>query len=623
MIHARDAGSRPRLRRQASRCGRDGCSLPRMQGGPAPQPRVPDAELVVRARAGDRDAFAAIYDRYGDRLHDFCWSMLRNRDDAADATQDAFVRVVEKLGQLRDPAMLRPWLYSIAKREALARLKVRQRQVPDDSVPERADPSAGPETTAGEHELRDLVWAAAAGLGDRDRVLLDLHLRQGLDGAELAEAAGVPARNVYVLLGRMRQQVERSLGALLVARLGRADCTELDAILTDWDGRFSALVRKRVARHVDGCDTCGERRRTAASPLALLATVPVMVAPPELREIVLRSFDGSGHNADGSGGSAGSSGAAGGRWSRSTAVVAGSAALVVGGIVAGLMVFGGTDDDQRAALAPVVPDVATTAPPPSSAAPTPTTQPDESATPTATPQSTASTAPMPGEPTPAAPPADPTAAPPGQPPTTAPPADPGRLVTSVSALDLGAEAVDAPVELRNTGGSPLRYETAPQVPWLTVDHIDGDLAPGSSRDLWVMVDRGDLPEGEHRATLMITSGADDVAVEVTVRVERAPIIEQTAAYPDTITTPGCPQDSTSVSAIVTDESDLDAVTVAWQAADGSTGTVPMDYRSGSWYARLGPFTVLGQVSWQVTAADTRGNSATSAPQTITVQTCLR
>ena len=50
-----------------------------------------DAELVRAATAGDRGAFAAIYDRYADRLHDFCWSVLRDRDEAADATQDAFL----------------------------------------------------------------------------------------------------------------------------------------------------------------------------------------------------------------------------------------------------------------------------------------------------------------------------------------------------------------------------------------------------------------------------------------------------------------------------------------------------------------------------------------------------
>jgi hypothetical protein len=46
-----------------------------------------DAELVAAAMAGDRGAFAAIYDRYADRLHDFCWSLLRDRDEAADATE--------------------------------------------------------------------------------------------------------------------------------------------------------------------------------------------------------------------------------------------------------------------------------------------------------------------------------------------------------------------------------------------------------------------------------------------------------------------------------------------------------------------------------------------------------
>ena len=71
--------------------------------------------------AGDRGAFAAIYDRYADRLHDFCWSVLRDRDEAADATQDAFLVAAERLGQLRDPERLRPWLYAVARSQALRR----------------------------------------------------------------------------------------------------------------------------------------------------------------------------------------------------------------------------------------------------------------------------------------------------------------------------------------------------------------------------------------------------------------------------------------------------------------------------------------------------------------------
>jgi RNA polymerase sigma factor (sigma-70 family) len=245
-----------------------------------------DTELVAGVLAGDREAFAAVYDRYANRLHDFCWSVLRDRDEAADAVQDTFVLAVERLVQLNDPERLRPWLYAIARSVALRRVRVRGRVVLDE-VEDMADTDPGPHRAAEQQALADLVWSAAAGLSERDRALLDLHLRQGLDGAELGEAMGVSANHAYVLLTRLRDQVERSLGALLIARLGRRDCTELDTLLADWDGRFSPLMRKRVARHVDACEVCSERRRVAVSPLALLAGVPLLPAPLFLKDRVM------------------------------------------------------------------------------------------------------------------------------------------------------------------------------------------------------------------------------------------------------------------------------------------------------------------------------------------------
>ena len=274
-----------------------------MDTRPRPDARD-DAELVRAATAGDRGAFAAIYDRYADRLHDFCWSVLRDRDEAADATQDAFLVAAERLGQLRDPERLRPWLYAVARSQAFRRVRARSRVAPEEEMTELPDPASGPEQAAERSDLRELVWNAAAGLSERDRALLDLHLRHGLEGAELGEAMGVEPGHAYVLLSRLRDQVERSLGALLVARLGRDDCPDLAAILAGWDGRFTPLIRKRVARHVDACEVCGERRRTAASPLALLAAVPPMPAPAFLRDRVLERVEligASGPGGDGSG----------------------------------------------------------------------------------------------------------------------------------------------------------------------------------------------------------------------------------------------------------------------------------------------------------------------------------
>src|SRR5690606_25514250 len=111
----------------------------------------------------------------------------------------------------------------------------------------------------------------------------------GLEGDELAEALGTSTANTYVRMSRLRDTLERSLGALLVARTGRNDCPELAGILAGWDGELTPLLRKRVARHIDGCERCGDRRKAMVSPLALFAGMPLVPAPPDLRAKIVRA----------------------------------------------------------------------------------------------------------------------------------------------------------------------------------------------------------------------------------------------------------------------------------------------------------------------------------------------
>jgi RNA polymerase sigma factor (sigma-70 family) len=234
-----------------------------------------DAELVWAAAAGDRRAFAQIYQRYAHRLHDFCAGMLGDPDGAADCVQDVFCTAATTLAQLRDPDKLRPWLYAIARREVLRRVRQRRREQPCDELPETASGEPGPDALAARRELADLIAQAAGGLSDRDRVVLELTYSHGLSGPELADALGVSQSNARNLVWRLRDTVERSLGALLVARQVRnnsARCPELAAILDGWDGEFTVLMRKRIARHIQFCPGCEQRRRGLASPAALLGT---------------------------------------------------------------------------------------------------------------------------------------------------------------------------------------------------------------------------------------------------------------------------------------------------------------------------------------------------------------
>ena len=251
-----------------------------------------DAQLVSAYLDGDRTALASIYDKYAAGLYDTAAAMLSDRHDAADMVQDVFCIAAERLNQLRDPDRLKPWLYAVLRNEVYRRTKKRKRATPTDFQAETTpdvvatfDPNADG-AAASYDELAELVRSAAAGLDERDRLVLELSVRQGLTGADLADALGVTPEQSYTLVHRMRDRIEKSLGAFTVAKMGSKECSELATIISGWNGEFSILIRKRVARHIDECSIC-ERTRSKYAPLALFGAAPVFLLPLGLREKVL------------------------------------------------------------------------------------------------------------------------------------------------------------------------------------------------------------------------------------------------------------------------------------------------------------------------------------------------
>ena len=264
-----------------------------------------DAALVAAITGGDPGAWGELFDRHRDVVWQVAHSVVRNRAEADDVLQATFLSAVESVGQLRDPARLRPWLLSIARRRALDIVR-RRREIAHDPT----DPSTTPfETIPDEDddsliaglrdaELRELVTDAFDGLEPRDRVALELAERQGLSGDELAEILEVTRDNAYALVHNAKDRLGASVSSLVVARLGRDACPDLDGVLADWDGELTPLVRKRVNRHITQCSTCGETRRLQVSPAALLALLPVVVistqAADQSRAVALEAATGGG-----------------------------------------------------------------------------------------------------------------------------------------------------------------------------------------------------------------------------------------------------------------------------------------------------------------------------------------
>ena len=252
---------------------------------------APDEELARAAASGDRAAFAAIYDRYADRLNDFVVRMVSDSDAAADCVHEAFCTAATGLSKLRQPEKLRPWLYAVSRSQALRHIQRRKLEQPaDDEYLDSASAEAGPDALAEQDDLAQLIREACGGLSDRDREVIELSYRHGLDGPELGKALDVSPATANTLTHRAREMVGRSLGALLVARQTRQDparCPDLAAVLDGWDGTMTVLMRKRIARHIESCAECESERRRRVSPAALLGAMPFIPAPKELRDTTL------------------------------------------------------------------------------------------------------------------------------------------------------------------------------------------------------------------------------------------------------------------------------------------------------------------------------------------------
>ena len=282
-----------------------------------------DALLVSRAMAGDLDSFGQLYDSYFSRIYDFAWRILRDADEAADATQDVFMKAMQALPALTKATSFKSWLFTIAHNVAVTRAERGNRMVPLPSpVHEEAfgsfdvpDPCRldNPELAAGDHEPAALVWEAASALNARDYALLDLHVRQGLESAEIAAVMGVSKGNAYTMVSRMKTAAGDVIGSYIVARRGSKDCDELQKVLAAFEfPPYTEPVRKAVDAHIKDCETCQGSKRKLAAPLEILGAFAAVPAPLALKGDIWGDVSGawatSGPGMHGGGGGGGAGG---------------------------------------------------------------------------------------------------------------------------------------------------------------------------------------------------------------------------------------------------------------------------------------------------------------------------
>ena len=168
-----------------------------------------DELLAVRCQLGERNAFEELINRW----HEPIWRYLRrlaNSDDAAaDMAQDTWVRVLRGIASLREPASLRPWLFGIARRVAIDRLRRQYVRAEDATAVLDDFPAQEPDA-----ELEFEMSALEDGMQSlplRERETLALFYLRELTIEQIAALMAVPPGTVKSRLFRARHLLRKSL----------------------------------------------------------------------------------------------------------------------------------------------------------------------------------------------------------------------------------------------------------------------------------------------------------------------------------------------------------------------------------------------------------------------------
>ncbi len=260
-----------------------------------------ESRLTQQAIAGDGAAFAALYNRYERRVYNLCLRILGTADDAADATQEAFLSIFGRLPKLAGRDLnFGSYLFTSARNASYDIIKRRGAARPTDEIPESAapiGPGAGgdggsdpgaPEDDPERNVLlaaqQDEIRAANHSLPERQREVLALRELEGLSYDEIAEIMSMNRNSVAQLISRARIGLRDALRGTALASVAASspDCERALPLIALGEDRQprSPDDARWLTRHLATCETCGvSREAMAEAGRSYRAWAPVAALP--------------------------------------------------------------------------------------------------------------------------------------------------------------------------------------------------------------------------------------------------------------------------------------------------------------------------------------------------------
>ena len=183
-----------------------------------------DQRLVVRSQQGDKRAFDVLVLKYQQRIASIVSRYLRDQDEVADVTQEAFIKAYRALANFRGDAQFYTWLYRIAINTAKNHLVAKSRRPPntdkdindgefsENSVVLEAEDQ--PETLLARDQLQSVILAAVDDLQEDLRTALMLREFDGLSYEEIAEIMACTVGTVRSRIFRARETIEKKIAQM-------------------------------------------------------------------------------------------------------------------------------------------------------------------------------------------------------------------------------------------------------------------------------------------------------------------------------------------------------------------------------------------------------------------------
>jgi RNA polymerase sigma-70 factor (ECF subfamily) len=186
-------------------------------------------DLVTGLKAGHAHAYRELMRTYERRLFSFAFGYLRDTDEAMDAVQDTFLKVYRNIDSFKGNSAFTTWMYRITRNLCIDKLRRRKRanqtqydesyrqmsNDPDRPVAVSTTAFQDPVTANLRQELRNKIFDALEGLGDRHREILLLRELEGLSYAEISEGLGIPIGTVMSRIFHARKKVQKDLSSYM------------------------------------------------------------------------------------------------------------------------------------------------------------------------------------------------------------------------------------------------------------------------------------------------------------------------------------------------------------------------------------------------------------------------